>query len=85
MEAADRGHEREGPRVAETFLECAFGTVRIQGETALVFVGGTLEVWRGPFTWSVGELVEVDGPRGREFIVSPGDVVSSLRLRPASG
>lgn len=69
----------------ETFLECAFGTIRIQGETALVFVGGTLEVWRGPFTWTVGELVEVEGPRGRELIVSPGDVVSSLRLRPASG
>jgi len=69
----------------ETFLECAFGTIHIRGETALVFVGGTLEVWRGPFTWTVGELVEVEGPRSREIIVSPGDVVSSLRLRPASG
>lgn len=69
----------------ETFLECAFGTIRLQGETALVFVGGTLEVWRGPFTWSVGELVSVSGPRGRELIVSPGDVVSSLRLRPRTG
>lgn len=69
----------------ETFLECAFGTVRIQGETALVFVGGTLEVWRGPFAWTVGEFVEVEGPHGRLLIVSPGDVVSSLRLRPVSG
>jgi hypothetical protein len=69
----------------ETFLECAFGAVRIQGETALVFVGGTLEVWRGPFTWSVGELIEVEGPRGREIIVSPGDVVSSVRLRSRRG
>lgn len=73
-----QGSDNQGP---ETFLECAFGTVRIQGETALVFVGGTLEVWRGPFTWSVGELIEVEGPRSRESIVSPGDVVSSVRLR----
>ena len=77
--------KRDRSTESETFLECAFGSVRIQGETALVFVGGTLEVWRGLFTWSIGSYVEVDGPRGLEIIVSPGDVVSSFRLRPATG
>lgn len=85
MDPAGSSHGRGRASSTETFLECAFGTIRIQEETALVFVGGTLEVWRGPFTWSVGEIVEVEGPRGREYIVSPGDVVSALRLRPTSG
>lgn len=85
MEPGETDRTRAAERDGETFLECAFGTVRIQGETALVFVGGTLEVWRGPFFWSVGDLVAVDGPRGRELIVSPGDVVSSFRLRPSIG
>lgn len=82
MPVERQGSDNQG---SETFLECAFGTVRIQEETALVFVGGTLEVWRGPFSWSVGELIEVEGPRGREFIVSPGEVVSSVRLRSRRG
>lgn len=81
MEYAKRNRGTE----SETFLECVFGNVRIQGETALVFVGGSFEVWRGPFTWSIGSYVGVDGPHGPEVIVSPGDVVSSLRLRPTAG
>jgi hypothetical protein len=76
--------QENADRETETFLECAFGTVRIQSETALVFVGDTLEVWRGPFYWAVGDFIKAEGPRGSEIIVSPGDVVSSMRLRHRS-
>jgi hypothetical protein len=55
--------------------------VRLQGTTALVVVGDLLEVWRGPFSWEIGRYVEVAGPRGREVIESPGEVISSFRLR----
>lgn len=65
----------------ETFLECTRGVVRLQGTTALVVVGDLLEVWRGPFSWEIGRYVEVAGPRGREVIESPGEVISSFRLR----
>lgn len=69
----------------ETFLECAHGSIRIFGSTALVRVGSTLEVWRGPFVWRVGALVEVVGPRGPEVVESAGEVVSSLRLLARPG
>jgi hypothetical protein len=79
------GRHEGADRETETFLECVSGTVRLQDETALVVAGNRFEVWRGPFTWSIGDLIEVAGPRGREVIVSPGRVVSAVTCRSGSG